>query len=255
MRIFAISDIHIDFEDNRRWFENLSRYDYQEDLLILAGDVTDIIPMFEKVFRDLKDRFSEVMYIPGNHDLWVYRQPKLDSLEKLDVIKKIAACYGVRMEPFHLGTVSIIPLFGWYDYSFGAPSSDLRETWVDYIACKWPEGTNEVKITHIFSEMNVPFLNIHNEFVITYSHFVPRIDVMPSYIPLSKRDLYSVLGSSILETQIRKLGSRIHIYGHSHINRDILLDNTQYINNAFGYPYETQITVKKLRQIHEINTD
>ena len=103
MRIFAISDIHIDFEDNRRWFENLSRYDYQEDLLILAGDVTDIIPMFEKVFRDLKDRFSEVLYIPGNHDLWVYRQPKMDSLEKLDVIKKIAASYGVRMNRFIRG--------------------------------------------------------------------------------------------------------------------------------------------------------
>ena len=104
-------------------------------------------------------------------------------------------------------------------------------------------------------QMNEPFLSIHNEFIISYSHFVPRIDVMPSYIPLSKRDLYSVLGSSVLEAQIRKLGSQIHIYGHSHINRDIWLDNTQYINNAFGYPYETQITMKKLKQIHEINTN
>ncbi|MCL6588935.1 MAG: metallophosphoesterase [Firmicutes bacterium] len=255
MRIFAISDIHIDFEDNRRWFENLSRYDYQEDLLILAGDVTDILSMVEKVFRDLRDRFSEVLYIPGNHDLWVYRQPLMDSLEKFEIIKKIASGCGVRMEPFHSGTVSIIPLFGWYDYSFGAPSNDLREAWVDYIACKWPEGADEVNIAQFFSAMNEPFLNLHNDFVISFSHFVPRIDVMPAYIPFSKRDLYSVMGSRLLEAQIRKLGSRIHIYGHSHINRDVWIDDTQYINNAFGYPYETRITMKKLKLIHEINNN
>lgn len=41
------------------------------------------------------------------------------------------------------------------------------------------------------------------------------------------------------------------VYGHSHINRQVFKDNTMYINNAFGYPDETQITAKELKCVFE----
>ncbi len=41
MRVFALSDIHIDYHENEQWLSRLSSMDYQEDILILAGDVTD----------------------------------------------------------------------------------------------------------------------------------------------------------------------------------------------------------------------
>ena len=40
MRIFTISDLHIDYSENQRWVEGISTFDYQEDILILAGDIT-----------------------------------------------------------------------------------------------------------------------------------------------------------------------------------------------------------------------
>ena len=40
MRIFALSDIHVDFDDNAIWVSSLSAQDFREDLLILAGDVS-----------------------------------------------------------------------------------------------------------------------------------------------------------------------------------------------------------------------
>lgn len=37
VRVFTVSDIHIDYDENRRWLHSLSQSDYQADVLILAG--------------------------------------------------------------------------------------------------------------------------------------------------------------------------------------------------------------------------
>lgn len=254
MKVFAISDIHVDYEENFRWFNNLSRFDYKNALLILAGDVTDLIPLFEKTLKCLRERFLEVLFIPGNHDLWVQRSHVKHSIEKLDLIKNITYNCGILMQPFYCSTVSIIPLYSWYDYSFEQPSQDTLKTWMDYVACKWPDNYDDNIITQHFISMNEHITNNNNtdHFVITFSHFLPRIDIMPLCIPYEQRSLYAVLGTTLLEKQIRKLGSKIHVYGHSHVNNQVVKNNTLYINNAFGYPYETQITAKQLRCIFEI---
>ena len=253
MRVFTISDIHVDYVENFRWLNNLSCDDYHNDLLILAGDVTDALPLFEKSLQSLRKRFSEVLFIPGNHDLWV-RRSKINSLEKLELIKTIAANCGIQMEPLHLDSLSIIPLYGWYDYSFGQPSGEIFGNWTDYFACKWPVNYDEKRINQHFIAMNEPFLTNSNkkDFVISFSHFLPRIDIMPFYIPTDKRSLYPVLGTKLLEQQIRRLGSNIHVYGHSHVNHQIVKNNTVYINNAFGYPSESRIAQKELKCIFEI---
>jgi predicted phosphodiesterase len=252
LRVFAISDIHIDYEENRRWLYKLSQYDYQNDILILAGDVTDTMPLLGEGFDALKSRFREVMYIPGNHDLWVHRNGGYNSLEQFQAVKKLAGDSGIRTEPAHFGPLSIIPLFGWYDYSFGQPSTEIFKVWLDYTACTWPDDFDEPKITQHFIAMNEPYLDIKNQTIISFSHFLPRIDLMPFLIPPGKRTLYPVLGSSLLEQQIRKLRSDIHIYGHSHINMRNFKDNTIYINNAFGYPHETRQTAKNMFCVFEI---
>lgn len=69
---------------------------------------------------------------------------------------------------------------------------------------------------------------------------------MPSFIPPDKRVIYPVLGSAKIDEQIRQLGSDIHIYGHSHVNRSVKIDNVHYLNNAFAYPNEIKISRKTL---------
>jgi len=246
LRVFAVSDIHLDYDENRRWLHGLSQYDYRGDILVLAGDVTDTPALLVEGFKALKRRFLEVMYVPGNHELWVHRNGARDSLEQFDIIRTLANDYGLLMGPARFDTLSIVPLFGWYDYSFGQPSRQILKGWLDYSACKWPVGFDEAKITQHFVGMNGPFLNVRNQTVISFSHFLPRIDLMPAFIPPDKRMLYPVLGSSLLEQQIRQLGSDIHIYGHSHINVRAFKDGTSYINNAYGYPHETRRTAKEL---------
>jgi predicted phosphodiesterase len=253
LRVFAVSDVHIDYVENRKWLFSLSENDYRDDVLILAGDITSNISAVIKALVYLKKCFMEVLFIPGNHDIWVnHSNNNRNSLDNFQLLKKIAFNCGIKMEPYHFASLSIVPLFGWYDYSFGKPSRKIYDIWIDYAACEWPEGYDEKSITRHFISMNESFLKVKNDFIISFSHFVPRIDVMPSFIPVHKRILYPVLGSDLIEKQIRSLGSNIHIYGHSHVNARGFIDNIEYINNAYGYPSETIITAKKLVKIYDI---
>jgi len=257
MRVLAVSDIHIDYEVNARWVANLSRADYSDDVLILAGDVTDNLSLLEWCLSSFAARFKAVLFVPGNHDLWVLREARdKTSLEKFQQVTAVVAASGASMRPYHAGDVSIVPLLGWYDYSFGEPGEELRCTWMDYRACRWPGGFDERAITEHFLALNEATLDAtvaagRREALITFSHFLPRIDLMPSVIPPQQRLLYPVLGSARLEQQLRRLDPSIHVYGHSHVNRQVTIDGLSYINNAFGYPSETWIASKRLLCVHE----
>ena len=252
MRIFALSDIHVDYEVNAKWVANLSAADYRDDVLILAGDVTDELRLLEWCLTTLASRFRRVMFVPGNHELWVVRDGgEKNSLQKFQEVARVVEGSGASMRPFREPNVAVIPLFGWYDYSFGEPSDELRSMWMDYYACRWPAGFEERQITAHFCALNGGRFGSDDDTVITFSHFLPRIDVMPSYIPSSRRLLYPVLGSTALERQLRLHSPNIHVYGHSHVNRSAELDGVLYINNAFGYPGESRIAAKRLLCIHE----
>ena len=253
MRIFALSDIHIDYSVNRDFIEQLSAFDYQADLLILAGDVSDHPSRLAWCLQTLAQRFKHVLFVPGNHDLWVTRDGSLgDSLAKFAQIRHLVREAGASMHTFHNGKVSIVPLLGWYDYSFGEPGPTLLEAWMDFRACRWPDGFAERDITEHFLAQNQLALPNRAPLVITFSHFLPRIDVMPWMIPPDKRIVYPVLGTSLLDTQVRQIAPQLHVYGHSHVNCQVQIEGITYINNAFGYPNETRIAAKALMCIAEL---
>ena len=252
MRVFALSDLHIDYDVNAKWVANLSIADYQDDVLILAGDVTDTRPLLDWCLSTLAKRFYKVLFVPGNHDLWVIREDrKKNSLQKFDDICALMESSGASMQAFRERSVSIIPVLGWYDYSFGQPSEELKSIWMDYRACRWPSGFTVKDIAAHFGAFNNKQFSPTDDKVITYSHFLPRIDLMPGFIPSAKKLLYPILGSAQLDLQLRQFNSNIHVYGHSHVNRHVEIEGVSYINNAFGYPSETWITSKRLMCIHE----
>ncbi|MCG7904794.1 MAG: metallophosphoesterase family protein [Candidatus Thiodiazotropha lotti] len=250
MRIFTVSDIHIDFAVNEQWIANLSDSDYLDDCLILAGDISDSEALIARCFDQLMRKFKAVFYVPGNHDIWVRKDSLADSIEKFFKLLELAQQHQVITEPKRLNGTSIVPLFSWYDLSFGTMSDTLLGKWMDFSHCKWPESLETPEAQNrFFLGKNKLQLAHSSERVITFSHFLPRIDVMPDFIPHRFRDIYPVLGSPQLDQQVRALDSDIHIYGHSHVNRSVKIKGVRYINNAFGYPSETRIAAKVLLEI------
>lgn len=238
MRIFALSDLHIDHAQNRAWVEALSCQDHVDDVLILAGDLSDQLPQLRWCLTTLARRFRTVLFVPGNHDLWVLRDaPALLSTGKFAQVQAACAECGVSMSPLHRGDISVVPLLSWYDDSFGVADAALRERWMDFHACRWPTGMPGNGINAHFLGMNESALRVRNRTVISFSHFVPRVDLLPAD-SLTTRLLLPVMGSTALEAQIRTLGPDIHVYGHSHRNTDVVHDGIRYINRSLGYPNE-----------------
>jgi hypothetical protein len=121
----------------------------------------------------------------------------------------------------------------------------MLRRWSDYHLCAWPEEFDQRRITDYFLTLNSRFLKPRTVPVISFSHFVPRADLLPD-ADSSRGFLRPVLGTDRIDAQVRELGSFLHIYGHYHVNRRDQLENVTYINNAFGYPRETHIVAKKL---------
>lgn len=252
MRLFAISDIHIDYPDNAHWVEQVSDADYRDDILILAGDLTEDRRLLAWCLGRFVAKFRQVLFVPGNHDLWVrHESADMCSLRKFEHVLDIATEAGVSMYTYRYANTVIVPLLGWYDYSFGTPDGDLGKLWMDYRACRWPEGFDPPRVTEHFLDLNPETLPHPKpgERIVTFSHFLPRIDLIPFFVPRAMRHLDPVLGSTGIERQLRALGSQLHIYGHSHINRRVRLDGVTYINNAFGYPQEGAIAARRLIEI------
>lgn len=70
MRVYAISDLHTDYEANMEWVRSLSSSLYQPHTLIVAGDVANSLETFTTTMRILKEKFQHVFFVAGNHDLW-----------------------------------------------------------------------------------------------------------------------------------------------------------------------------------------
>lgn len=226
--------------------------DYRDDVLVLAGDLTDNIQLLEQCFLSLSTKFKRVLFVPGNHELWVTRDDISTSLEKFHTVTAVCDECGISSDVYESGALSIVPLYGWYDFSFGPPGRKLERAWNDFSACVWPQGYTAADVTDYFLQHNDDSrLDTANDTVISFSHFLPDIDLMPGYVNPAYHYIYPVLGSHLLGEQVNRLKPNMHVYGHSHVNNSVLHNDVQYINNAFGYPSETRITTKQLLCVYE----
>ncbi|MFK7864950.1 MAG: metallophosphoesterase [Pseudohongiellaceae bacterium] len=247
MRFFALSDVHVDYPQNLDWIESIEKAQYQNDVLLLAGDITDDMLLLRRVLSGLVEKFAHVLFVPGNHELWLREEDVLCSLEKFELIHQLCNEMGVKTGVSHFGKISVVPLYSWYDFSFGEPTRHLLRAWRDFRECKWPDHLPDTAaVCEYFLSLNADRLGVKNDRVISFSHFLPRLDLMPDSIPTKRRIVYPVLGSSDLGEQVIRLNPDIHVYGHSHVNRELAVQGIRYVNNAFAYPSEDRISRKRL---------
>lgn len=258
MRIFAVSDLHTDFKENRQLVEQLPRSLYQNDVLIVAGDIADSVEVINRTLSSLRSKFNMVFYTPGNHEMWVRnRHEAFDSIEKLNSILSLCDRLDVRTSPAATGKIWIVPLFSWYDLEFDSDNNqtdDINnqlEGWADFHFCKWPQEIKQ--LSEYFVKLNLPNIKRYDGPVISFSHFLPRIELLPARENLRFKGLPKVAGSRLLEKQIRELQSATHVFGHSHINRDCVIDGVRYVQNAFRYPKERSNGGLLLKEIQDFS--
>jgi len=264
MRLFIISDLHVDFEQNRKWLQNLSTQEYSADSLIVAGDITHDTDNLEDTMAELRNRFAYLFFVPGNHDLWLNNETFADSLEKLEYLQNLCRNLDISVQPQKIGNdtdvspVWIVPLLSWYTrphegkdtlYIHKPGEDNDNRMWADNYYIRW--SFNGLNPAFYFYRVSQYILEKEYDApVISFSHFLPRQELM--FSEDRQRDLERlkkydrnppfnfsrVAGSTFIEKQIRALKSNIHVYGHQHINRDRIIDNIRYVAHCLGYPNE-----------------
>ena len=231
MRVFATSDLHTDYKENFLWLSQLSDTAYRDDALIIAGDISDRVEIIRETFLLLRAKFRHLLFTPGNHELWV-RNVEFDSIEKLNQILRLCDELEVTTKPLQLDDLWIVPLFSWYD---GVYEPEMK-AWADFHFCKWPNDA--LPLPDYFLRLNEEHLKSYDAPVITFSHFIPRPDLLPppEYMMISWLPDVSICAA--LDAQIRRLESRVHVCGHTHTTFDRVIDNIRYVQNAVRYPKE-----------------
>lgn len=248
MRIFAISDLHVDYSANWKWVEELSQLDYRADVLLVAGDISHVLDNVERTLCALRQRFSRVFFVPGNHDVWV-RGQAMDSLEKLSAVGSVCSACGIDTAMAELGAVRVAPLLSWYCRDFDPRLSTQGEelnAWGDFRYCRWPGGIGP--LDRHFSALNAVTPS-REQLTISFSHFLPRWELLPAQAHLRFKGLPRVAGSAHIEEQVRALGASVHVFGHSHIPCDMELDGVRYIQQPLAYPRERRGRKVSLKRV------
>ena len=284
-RIFCVSDLHTDHEQNLEWCRSLLKGgSFMRDALIVCGDVSASLVILEETLTTLKSAFAEVFYVTGNHDLWTkgrglagglhIRKKDVDSLEKLSEIHGLCKRLGVRTEPGYACGAILAPIYSWYHSRFDTePELDgwdgippVEQMMMDYFLCVWPKplitppaedgceslskrfdqmndeykDADGLKVVTLKSKIDALRAKHPSAPLITFSHFVPKIDLTPEKRYLFWANLAKATGSIYLGKRIDELQPTCHCFGHTHFGWDMVLDGVRYLQAPLSYPDERQ---------------
>ena len=281
LRVFAISDVHSDFSENMAWVDALPLEENTTDVLIVAGDVSDHALTLQGTLKRFRARFSDVFFTPGNHDLW----DEKSSIEKLQRVRDMCRECDIHTLPkwFALPNTSrrlfVVPILSWYHASFDTePDIDhlasvlprVQNAMTDFRACQWPSGEQrelnalDESLATYFDALNDAWirdddshydswtaledmLNGSDDPLISFSHFLPRIELIPEKRFLFYPHLPKAVGSTFLGDRVVRLTSKrssaekrhVHVFGHTHFAWDSTLDDSiRYVQSALCYPSE-----------------
>src|SRR6187551_267781 len=117
--MLAVGDLHVDHDENRALVEQI-RPDSEDDWLIVCGDVADAPANLEWALRLLRERFSMVIWVPGNHELLCYPDDPLRLRGERRYHHLVGLCRRIGVvtpeDPFPVwdgagGPVRVAPLF------------------------------------------------------------------------------------------------------------------------------------------------
>jgi 3',5'-cyclic AMP phosphodiesterase CpdA len=257
VKLWAISDLHVGFPENRGVVEEIP--ERRDDWLILAGDLGETRAHLRFVFETLRQRFRRLIWVPGNHELWTLPGGEtLRGVAKYEALVATCREYDVLTpeDPYALFDAEgrphlIVPLFTLYDYSFcpdgmtpaaarawaGAAGVECvdehllhpdpyasREDW-----CAARCALSEVRIAQALSTYPHPTVLIN--------HF----PMMSELARLPRVPRFSIwCGTRRTADWHRRFAASSVVSGHLHMRQTRVIDGVRFEEVSLGYPREWQ---------------
>ena len=256
MRLLAISDLHLANPINRAAIADVP--DHGDDWLILGGDIAERDDHLRDAFSCFKARFQQVIWVPGNHELWSVRRPgyaPLRGVARYRHVVDLARAHGIITpeDPFPLWlnvavgqpALVIAPMFLLYDYSFRPDDVRLdqvrawaaaeRATCSDEIYL-WPDpypsrqawcaarlAATEARLSALDANTRTVLIN----------HWPLRRDLV--HLPRAPR-FSPWCGTQATDDWHRRFRADVVVSGHLHIRRTDHRDGCRFEEVSLGHP-------------------
>jgi 3',5'-cyclic AMP phosphodiesterase CpdA len=248
--LYAISDLHLGFPENREALEGLSPH--PEDWLVLGGDVGESMKHLELALEKTTERFARVIWVPGNHELWSNGSHPLRGQGKYDALVDLCRSSSVLTpeDPYPVwegegGPLVVAPLFLLYDYSFRPPhvSREGAVAWAaeSGVVCAderfldphphasidaWCQARCEAAESRLEEAAKAAPLVLVN-------HFPLREDL----VRLWRIPRFSIwCGTRRTEDWHLRFRARVVVSGHLHVRSTDWIDGVRFEEVSLGYP-------------------
>ena len=279
-RILLLSDLHCDYVENREWLSNLctsnnddvdSIDNSTQTMILIAGDVSHDLEILRWTFQTLKQRFTEVAFVPGNHELWLDKSDGCtDSIDKMEKILQLCCEEDVRIGPVKVGSLWVIPLLSWHHLSFDSERPICSDAWsgiptasrtvkvaADYRKTSWPHPITPLddSVAQFMDSLNDIIIDFGDDLdddnddgdavtILTFAHFLPRVELLPEKRYLTMPALPAFSGSTFLEARIRQLNEKLSANSIGRFN------GTKHLH-AFGHSHLSwDLKLDNIRYVH-----
>lgn len=260
-KLLAVSDLHVGFAENREIVARL-RPRSPADWLIVAGDVGEFAADIEWALGTLRERFAEVIWVPGNHELWTHRreQLRLRGVSRYEYLVAMCRRLGVHTpeDPYPVWEhgsgkhgsepLVIAPLFLLYDYTFLPDGATTKAEGLEQAYTAGIVGNDE-KMLHAD-----PYPSREEWCAARLAQTSGRLAALPpgtrtilvNHFPLVREPTkvlrYPVFaqwcGTVRTAAWPRRFNAAAVVYGHLHIPRTIWHDGVRHVEVSLGYPRE-----------------
>ncbi len=252
MNLWAISDLHVGYAENRQAIEALPAH--PEDWLIIGGDTGETPAHLDFVLRTLRPRFAQIIWTPGNHDLWTPTNWPAERRGARHYERLVALCRRqsvVTPEDDYIRWPGdgpprfIVPTFVLFDYSF-RPASVTREQAIAWAAATGVRSADEDLLASDpyptrdewcaarveATEARLDRLPADSQTILV-NHFPLRQDL--AVLPRIPR--FSIwCGTRKTTDWHRRYRIDVGVYGHLHLRSTRTIDGTRFEEVSLGYP-------------------
>jgi 3',5'-cyclic AMP phosphodiesterase CpdA len=269
-KLFAVSDLHVTFPENRAWVERLEP-DSPQDWLIVAGDVAERVADIEWALATLRAKFSTVVWVPGNHELWTLPSDPVQLRGEHRYRYLVAQCRRLGVitpeDPYPLwsgadGPAVIVPLFLLYDYTFLPPGTSTKEQALKLAYETGIVCTDEVLLHPDPHSSRDAWCRAR---VAATEERLKAVDdryetILVNHFPLTReptavlryKEFAQWCGTELTATWHLRFRARTVVYGHLHIHGTSWQDGVRFEEVSLGHPEERDRRPDRPRRLTQI---
>lgn len=273
MRLCLTSDLHVEHHPDVVPLVIERARALRPDVLIVAGDVSSKLETIEAALAAMRAAAPRVLFVPGNHDLWMLPGSPSSRARYEEAIPAACARAGVDAvgnEPVAIDGVVFCGVTGWYDYSLRNRALDDTFTradyqrgawgrlrWNDTLRVSWPGDDGAELDAPAICDQQVRLLErqlddagAHPTVVVThhlaFAGLVTSYASIPNAPPGGEKPwdfINGFMGSERLgEAMARAANVRAGVCGHTHFKKRVDVDGRggrfTVESSPVGYPRE-----------------